>query len=295
MKMTAKQALRLAISALKAQPETEQTRAAIERLEQLKESSLVTHWTKELVTERLNKWRDSHGRNPTVTDLAEPGMPKCSQIKRLFDMKATAFLNIYYPADKPKQPRSKYTEKSREEYIAEFKSEYERIKPHSCKEYNVKRRDDSPTWLTVARYLGVVSWKELLELTAVDTEHLRRREEPKALIVTHTGDGYDKLLELLAARPEMRAVAPDPIIDTPNTTKLTLPKKEPMLTYKQLIEHIRQEAGVSVSSTQIAFVKRKYGLPVRERRSEKALDKVSCPPEKERAITEAFRRLGLLD
>ncbi|SDB58268.1 hypothetical protein SAMN02910317_03048 [Ruminococcaceae bacterium FB2012] len=295
MKMTAKQALGLAISALKAQPGTEQTRAAIHRLEQLKESSLVTHWTKELVTERLDKWRDSHGRNPTVTDLAEPGMPKSSQIKRLFDMKATAFLNIYYPADKPKQPRSKYTEKSREEYIAEFKNEYGRIKPRSCKEYNVKRCNDSPTWMTVARYLGAATWKELLELTAVDTEHLRRREGPKALTVTHSGCGFDKLLELLAARPEIKAIAPDPIIDMPNTSKLTLPERKPMLTYKQLIEYIRQESGVSVSSVQIAFVKRKYGLPVRKRRSGKALDKVSCPPEKEQAITKAFRRLGLLD
>ena len=295
MKMTAKQALGLAISALKAQPGTEQTRAAIERLEQLIESSMVTHWTKELIIERLDKWRDSHGRNPTVTDLAEPGMPKCSQIKRLFDMKATAFLNIYYPTDRPKRPKSKYTEMSRKEYIEQFKAEYDRIKPKSSKEYNARRAEGTPTWLTAARYLGVTTWNELLTLTEVDTEHLRRREGPKALTVTHTGDGYDKLLELLAARPEIKTVAPDPIIDMPNTSKLTLPERKPMLTYKQLIEHIRQESGVSVSSVQIAFVKRKYGLPVRERRSGKANDKVSCPPEKEQAITEAFRRLGLLD
>jgi hypothetical protein len=59
-------------------------------------------WTKELVFKELNKWKQEHGRNPTVTNLVEPGMPKAITIQKLFDMRASAFLNIYYPSKKPR-------------------------------------------------------------------------------------------------------------------------------------------------------------------------------------------------
>lgn len=200
MYITRLQAIDIAISAINQLPDSSENRQAVERLLNIKNDCKAIIWTKELVHQTLNEWVTAHKRNPTVTDLAEPNMPKAVTIQKLFDMKASAFLNIYYPSSKPKRPNtSKYTVKSQQEWIDDFIEQFNQIKPKSAKDYNAKRDKTTPTWLTIARYLNISTWNELLKLTGVNTQCLHRQYQyqTKEYVVNSTSSLYEKLETLL--------------------------------------------------------------------------------------------------
>ena len=85
--------------------ETNTTQEIISMLLKMKSSAKMINWSKDLVFEILDEWRDKHGRNPSATDLVEAGMPSSTVIKKVFDMKSSAFLKIYYPRERIKKPQ----------------------------------------------------------------------------------------------------------------------------------------------------------------------------------------------
>lgn len=202
MYVNRQQSLQIAISAIKQLPETPENTQAIERLEGILSDCKITgtYWTKEKVFEALNKWRDEHGRNPSVTNLSEPGMPPSSTIQRLFDMKGSAFLNIYYPRTTRAESKSKYTVKSEQEWIENFVEQFNKIKPSSASDYNAKREKGTPAWATIAKYLNLSTWHELLKKTCVNTHSLKVKngleQEPKVYYVDSTCSTYNKLKDL---------------------------------------------------------------------------------------------------
>lgn len=129
MYITISKALDIAVEAIKNLPDTYENRQAIIRLTNLKSTKITTTWTQDGVFKALNNWSKRHHRNPTVTDLVEPDMPKATTIKKLFDMRASAFLNIYYPNSAKKKPTTPYSIKTREEWILIFQHEFSRINP----------------------------------------------------------------------------------------------------------------------------------------------------------------------
>ncbi len=68
-------------------------------------------------------------------------------------------------------------------------------------------------------------------------------------------------------------------------------------TYGQIKDYVLERSGLKVSSLYIAQVKQKHGIIERENynkpKSEDA-KQPQCPPEKERAITEALKHFGML-
>ena len=73
--------------------------------------------------------------------------------------------------------------------------------------------------------------------------------------------------------------------------------KRGMATYGQIKDYVLEHSGLNVSSLYIAQVKQKHGIIERENynkpKSEDARQP-QCPPEKERAITEAMKYFGML-
>ncbi len=73
--------------------------------------------------------------------------------------------------------------------------------------------------------------------------------------------------------------------------------KRGMATYGQIKDYVLEHSGLKVSSLYIAQVKQKHGIIERENynkpKSEDARQP-QCPPEKERAITEALKYFGML-
>ena len=76
MYITRLRAIDIAISAINQLPDSNENRQAVERLLNIKSDCKAITWTKESVRQALDEWAKSHGRNPTVTDLVEPNMPK---------------------------------------------------------------------------------------------------------------------------------------------------------------------------------------------------------------------------
>ena len=73
--------------------------------------------------------------------------------------------------------------------------------------------------------------------------------------------------------------------------------KRGLATYEQIKDYVLERSGLKVSSLYIAQVKQKHGIIERENynkpKSEDARQP-QCPPDKERAITEALKHLGMI-
>ena len=73
--------------------------------------------------------------------------------------------------------------------------------------------------------------------------------------------------------------------------------KRGLATYGQIKDYVLERSGLKVSSLYIAQVKQKHGIIERENynkpKSENA-KQPQCPPEKEKAITEALRHFGMI-
>ena len=79
--------------------------------------------------------------------------------------------------------------------------------------------------------------------------------------------------------------------------ELDLTSAESKATYEEIKAYVLEHTGLKVSHLYIAQVKQKYGIIERENynkpKSENA-KQPQCPPEKEKAITEAFNYFGML-
>ena len=79
--------------------------------------------------------------------------------------------------------------------------------------------------------------------------------------------------------------------------KLDLTSAESKATYEEIREYVFEHTGLKVSHLYIAQVKQKYGIIERENynkpKSENA-KQPQCPPEKEKAITEALQHFGMI-
>lgn len=79
--------------------------------------------------------------------------------------------------------------------------------------------------------------------------------------------------------------------------ELDLTSAESKATYEEIREYVFGHTGLKVSHLYIAQVKQKYGIIERENynkpKSENA-KQPQCPPEKEKAITEALKHFGMI-
>ena len=79
--------------------------------------------------------------------------------------------------------------------------------------------------------------------------------------------------------------------------ELDLTSAESKATYEEIREYVLEHTGLKVSHLYIAQVKQKYGIIERENynkpKSEDA-KQPQCPPEKEKAITEALKHFGMI-
>ena len=108
-------------------------------------------------------------------------------------------MNLYYPRETPKPLTTKYSNKTKEEWVNIFVQQYNSIQPKSAKEYNTKRDKTTPTWNTIANYLNVVNWTDLIKATGVNTNHLRIKStyQSSHYTVNSTSSIYEKLEKLL--------------------------------------------------------------------------------------------------
>ena len=79
--------------------------------------------------------------------------------------------------------------------------------------------------------------------------------------------------------------------------ELDLTSAESKATYEEIKAYVLEHTGLKVSSLYIAQVKQKYGIIERENYNKPKFENAKqpqCPPEKEKAITEALRHFGMI-
>ena len=79
--------------------------------------------------------------------------------------------------------------------------------------------------------------------------------------------------------------------------ELDLTAAEKKATYEEIREYVFEHTGLKVSHLYIAQVKQKYGIIERENYNKPKSEDTKqpqCPPEKEKAITEALRHFGMI-
>ena len=73
--------------------------------------------------------------------------------------------------------------------------------------------------------------------------------------------------------------------------------KRGLATYGQIKDYVLEQNGLKVSSLYIAQVKQKHGIIERDNYNKPKSEDVrqpQCPPDKERAITEALKHFGMI-
>ena len=73
--------------------------------------------------------------------------------------------------------------------------------------------------------------------------------------------------------------------------------KRGLATYGQIKDYVLEQNGLKVSSLYIAQVKQKHGIIERDNYNKPKSEDVrqpQCPPDKERAITEALKLFGMI-
>lgn len=79
--------------------------------------------------------------------------------------------------------------------------------------------------------------------------------------------------------------------------ELDLTSAESKATYEEIMAYVLEHTGLKVSCLYIAQVKQKYGIIERENYNKPKSEDTrqpQCPPEKEKAITEALRHFGMI-
>lgn len=82
-----------------------------------------------------------------------------------------------------------------------------------------------------------------------------------------------------------------------NLDELDLIAAESKATYEEIKTFVLEHSGMKVSSLYIAQVKQKCGIIERENYNKPKSEDVKqpqCPPEKEKAIREAFKYYGMI-
>lgn len=82
-----------------------------------------------------------------------------------------------------------------------------------------------------------------------------------------------------------------------NLDELDLIAAESKATYEEIKTFVLEHSGMKVSSLYIAQVKQKCGIIERENYNKSKSEDVKqpqCPPEKEKAIREAFKYYGMI-
>ncbi len=176
--LTRRQAIPKAIEILQCLPQTDEVAAVVQALEKYFSTPLA-RWDIPSVYEALSEWSEQHdGRGPSVKECdTNKNLPSHQVFERLFQKPAKEVLmNLYGEQDYVRIGKHKILcVNSEYDFLEIFKKEFERIQPSTSKTYDANRDQNTPTWQTIARRCKVSNWSELVTLSGVKANCLRRR------------------------------------------------------------------------------------------------------------------------
>lgn len=176
--MTRRKAIPKAIELLQCLPQTEEVVEVIQALKKYS-STPLDRWDAASVYEALDEWTESHnGIPPRIKECdSHKELPSHMVFEKLFGKTAREFLNDYYGEMEYVRIGRHGTRCVDDQYdfLEIFKNEFERIQPATSKIYDACRNPETPSWGTIARRCKVSSWSELVTLSGVEANCIRRR------------------------------------------------------------------------------------------------------------------------
>ena len=182
--MTRKQALSKAIEALSKE---EGYNDVICLLQDIYDELPLIHWSDKSIRDTVEQFAIDNGRNPTSSDFRKKGMPPHPVIKQKYKINLSEWLKINYPTYTPT------FEELKNKYTHEFIEEYIRLKPTSEEDFNLRRNKSTKTWITVAKYNGTTSWRELLRTLSLPEYSNRFRSKKRTSFKVHVQTDLDWL------------------------------------------------------------------------------------------------------
>ena len=173
--MTRRKAIPKAIELLQCLPQTEEVVEVIQALKKYS-STPLDRWDAASVYEALDEWTD--GIPPKIKECdSHKELPSHMVFEKLFGKTAREFLNDYYGEMEYVRIGRHGTRCVDDQYdfLEIFKNEFERIQPATAKIYDACRNPETPSWGTIARRCKVSSWSELVTLSGVEANCIRRR------------------------------------------------------------------------------------------------------------------------
>lgn len=164
-------------------------REVLEKLENLSKHVWMTSWNKKTIVEALHKFKEENGRAPNVTDLNLKCLPSGGTIQAHFHITASLFLKQMFPENRC-QPHSfnrnnVYGFVTEEDWLECFITQFNK---HLCPEMNARyydrfRDDSTPTWHTIAKHTGTLTWGNLMKKAGVKYVGSRGIETAHTLIL----------------------------------------------------------------------------------------------------------------
>lgn len=133
-------------------------------------------WDERSICAAVEQFIAENDRPPTTKELdALPNLPSHRSVELEFGMKAAQWLVQAYPNRDQLWFKFRNENHTPEEYQAIFISEFNRVKPHSCLEFNRLRNPYYPSWQYTAQVLGVRLWSELLHKCQLEKRRVGER------------------------------------------------------------------------------------------------------------------------
>lgn len=148
-------------------------------------SKKKTRWNTRLMHKRLDAFVTKNHRIPTRRELkAHNGLPAPYIIEKFGKKNYRLWLQARYPEYVCENWQLDLLAKrqvSRRRWIALFQKEYMRIKPTSGRQYNENRTQGTPTWGTIAKYIGEDhnKWNNFKTVAGVEGISIPPKEKPK--------------------------------------------------------------------------------------------------------------------
>lgn len=167
----------------------------------MSERDWFIRWDRESIIQALLAYKERTGVAPTVTNLAETGMPKSLTIQTHCGMRASVFLKTLFPETRrKKEATNPFGFGRKEEWIACFREQFVK---HNCprsREYDFLRDKETPAWGTIAKHAGLNGWKDLM--VAANVNYKERIEVTHEVKIGNTKSKYISMLEEQNAKRE---------------------------------------------------------------------------------------------
>ena len=149
-----------------------------------------TIWTKEKIQDTYDAFVKKYKRLPTQHEMYviyNKQFPRPLSIKIATGMTQGEYFKKYYGAYAKPCRSNVYSRRTKEQWVEDFKLQYKKYGEPTEQKYNQMREHGTPNTKTLAKIMGVQTWREILSYCGFD------QEQRSLFVVVDLPDDLDRL------------------------------------------------------------------------------------------------------